>query len=55
MVKYHEKDYRNVVVNDFRNYLWERDSAENTIDDYCRSAKSLEILWVSLRLLMLII
>ena len=41
MVKYHEKDYRNVVGNDFRNYLWERDGAENTIDDYCRSAKSL--------------
>ena len=41
MVKYHEKDYGNVVVNDYRDYLWERDSAENTIDDYCRGALAL--------------
>ena len=41
MVKYHEKNYGNVVVNDFRDYLWERDSAERTIDDYCIAAKAL--------------
>lgn len=41
MVMYHKKDYGNVVVNDFRDYLWERDSAERTIDDYCIAAKAL--------------
>ena len=39
MVKYHEKDYGNTIVNNFRNDLYERGSAENTIDDYCRSVK----------------
>ena len=37
MVKYHEKDYGNVVVNGLRDFLWERNSAENTIDNYCRT------------------
>ena len=41
MVKYHEKNYGNVIVNDFRDFLWDRDSAENTIDNYCRGAKVL--------------
>ena len=41
MVKYHEKDYGNVVVNGFRDFLWERNSAENTIDNYCRGALAL--------------
>ena len=37
-IKPHEKDYRNVIVNAFKNYLWEEGKAENTIDNYCRTA-----------------
>ncbi len=37
-IKAHEKDYGNTIVNDLRNYLWENGRANNTIDNYCRTA-----------------
>lgn len=37
-VKAHEKDYGNVIVNEFRTSLWERRRAESTVDNYCRVA-----------------
>ena len=41
MIKYHEKDYGNVVVNKFRDYLWgEKKVEERTIDAYCIGARS---------------
>ncbi len=38
-VKPHEKEYGNAIVNAFKNYLWEEGKAENTIDNYCRTAE----------------
>ena len=39
-VKAHEKDYGNIIVNEFKVSLWERRRAESTIDNYCRVAGS---------------
>ena len=40
-VKSHEKDYGNVLVNKFRDYLWgNKKVEESTIDAYCISARS---------------
>ena len=38
--KAHEKDYGNIIVNEFKVSLWERRRAESTIDNYCRVARS---------------
>ena len=35
MSKYHEMDYKNVITNEFRDYLWKEQWAENTIYNYC--------------------
>ena len=35
MSKYHEIDYGNKITNEFRNYLWKEQRAENTIYTYC--------------------
>lgn len=41
MIKYHDKNYGNVVVNKFRDYLWgDKQVAENTIDAYCIAVRS---------------
>ena len=35
-VKAHEKDYWNIIVNEFKTSLRERRRSESTIDNYCR-------------------
>lgn len=41
MIKYHEKDYGNVVTNKFRDYLWaDKKVEEATIDAYCISVRA---------------
>ena len=35
MSRYHEMDYRNQTTNEFRDYMWKEQWAENTIYNYC--------------------
>lgn len=41
MSKYHEMDYKNVITNEFRDYLWKEQWAENTIYNYCNECNRL--------------
>ncbi len=40
MIKYHEKNYGNILVNEFRDYLWGiKQIEESSINSYCLSLK----------------